>query len=153
MKSEFKTFVKIEEAISLIPLPLAMIAADNKKLLAYNAALGFVIGAPSLNYLIGKNVYDEYPERYADIIFRNAERVIQERRTFVFEESIIDITTKEERSFLTTRGPIFDDKGIEVIGTLETAVEITLLKLAGNYEKIRALHNNICVVASAKLVL
>jgi len=125
MKKPAKIFSELEKIAPLIPVPMSWLDI-NGVLLGGNDILFQVIGATMIRTrIIGKTLHEFYPKDVADELMKHTNQVIREKKLITFEESIEDIETGKTRWFLTTRAPLFDDDGEEVIGVNATSIEIT----------------------------
>lgn len=124
MNHKPKILSDLERIAPFIPAPMFWVDVDGV-LLGCNELTFEGAGAIDSKQMIGKTPYDFYPKDVADVVVKNTNRVMQEKKMMSFEESIVDIETKKKRFFLTTRAPLFDDNGVDIIGTVGTSVEIT----------------------------
>lgn len=81
------------------------------------------IGLASYEDIVGKTVYDLYPQDMADIIIQHHNETIKTRKTLKHEEVIKDVKTGETKYFTTVKSPIID--GDEVIGSIGISIDIT----------------------------
>lgn len=138
-----KIFSDLEKLAPIITSPVFWMDINGAGL-GGNDLIFQAVGAVSdKKLLIGKTVYDYYPKDAADTIAKNIEQVIKEKRIIEFEEFAKDVLTKKTRYFLSRRGPLFDDNGIDIVGTIVTALEITerkeaeRLRIENEYQKVK----------------
>ena len=138
-----KVFSELERLAPIITSPVFWMDINGAGL-GGNDLIFQAVGAVSdKKLLIGKTVYDYYPKDAADTITKNIEQVIKEKRIIEFEEFAKDVLTKKTRYFLSRRGPLFDDNGIDIVGTIVTALEITErkeaehLRIENEYQKVK----------------
>jgi PAS domain S-box-containing protein len=84
-------------------------------------------GAPSVkspNKLIGKTDFDLYPENFAKSAREDELRIMETGKPLIGKEEKINISKDEELYLLTTKAPLYDDKG-DIIGILGTSIDIT----------------------------
>ena len=125
MSNDAKIFSDLERIAAIIPSPLLW-TDKNGVVLGCNDLVFQTIGAAeSREILIGKTPYEYLPKEIADIVMKNVNQVIQEKRTITFEESIKEIKTGKERFFLMTRAPLHDDNGIDIVGMVVSGAEVT----------------------------
>ena len=123
MKNEAKIFDDLKRVAYFIPAPIVWVDLNGYVLGLNEPALQAIGG--KREDIIGKSAHDLYPKELADKMIKNDKCVLKARRALTFEESIVDVTTGKTKYFLTTRGPLFDDEGIEIVGFIESATEIT----------------------------
>jgi len=118
-----KMFTYLEAIAPLIPAPIFWLDIDGVTIGANDLTFKVVGATPEK--ILNKGPYDYYPKEIADMVMQNIQKVVQEKRTVLSEEAIADIETGKVRYFLTTRSPLYDDDGINIIGVIGTSVEIT----------------------------
>jgi PAS domain S-box-containing protein len=127
MKNKAKIFSELEKLAPTIPAPVGW-ADENGVALGCNDLAANAVGVTMAQKgIIGKTPYEFefYSKEAADLMMNKMKQAMQEKKPILFEESIVDIESEKVRYFLTTRAPLFDDDGINVVGTIGTSVEIT----------------------------
>ena len=125
MSNNAKIFSDLERLAPLIPVPVFWLDTDGVGLGGNDLAFQVVGAASTRGLIIGKTPYEYYPKDVADIMMKKIKRVMQEKKSIAFEEPIVDVTTGKAKYFVVTRAPLFDDEGINVVGTIGTSLEIT----------------------------
>lgn len=125
MQNKPKILSDLEKFALLIPAPVSWLDINGVVLGGNDLTFQGVGTISARKWIIGKTPYAFHPKDVADIMMENIKRVIQEKKLLEFEESIVDIKTGKIRWWLTTRAPLFDDDGMQIIGVICTSVEIT----------------------------
>jgi len=122
-KDKPRIFSDLERSANFIPAPLYW-GDTNATVLGVNDLALRTIDVKRED-IVGKNVYAVHSKDLADIIMKHDIQVIKEKKTITFEESIVDAKTGTTRDFLSIKAPLFDDDGVEVVGLIETSIDIT----------------------------
>jgi len=122
-KNKPRIFSDLERLADFIPAPLYW-GDTNAIVLGVNDSGLRALGVKRED-IVGKNVYAVHPKDAADLIMEHDKQVIRERKAITFEDSVVDEKTGKTGYFLSTIAPLFDDKGIEVVGLIETSTDIT----------------------------
>src|SRR3990170_7034006 len=124
MNNKAKIFADIERVATILPTPLFWMDRNNVGLGCNDLVLQS-IGAATSKELLGKTPSDYLPQDIVNTVIKNINKVIQEKKAITFEESIKDRKTEEMKYLLMARAPLFDDNGIDVVGTVVSAIDIT----------------------------
>ena len=124
MSNKPKIFSDLERIAELIPAPLFW-SDKNAVGLGCNGLVLEAIGVLTNDELIGKGPYDYLPKDMADVVIKNINQVLAQKKSMVFEEQIKNRKTGEIQYLLMTRAPLFDDNGVNVVGSVVSATDIT----------------------------
>lgn len=114
----------LKQFADMIPQPFYWLDL-NQYYLGVNKCNIEVTGTSSYEVdFLGNTPFDLYPEEMANAIVTHHQEVIRKREILCFEESILDVATKEYKLFSATIAPLFDSDG-ELIGTCGISVDIT----------------------------
>jgi len=125
MDNNTKIFCDFEKFANFMPIPVYWANVDCVLLGGNELAFKGISETIPKEQLVNKTAYDYYPANIADEMTKKTKKVIQEKKALESEEQLIDKKTGKTKYFLVTRAPLFDDKGVEVVGTICTAMEIT----------------------------
>jgi PAS domain S-box-containing protein len=103
---------------------------DSRFLLA-NRFVAHLMGTDSPDALIGKTDFDFFPPDEAQQYFDDEQAILQSGTPLVHsEETVVNQTTGEQRWFLTSKVPVYNDAG-EIISIVGMGQDITERKRAG----------------------
>lgn len=92
----------------------------------FNRAAGQTVGK-AVDEVLGRDVRDIFPSGQAEMLMTGDRQVIAENRTITYEETLS--TSRGDRVFLDTRGPLHDAGG-KIVGLFGIARDITRRKRA-----------------------
>ena len=124
MSNKPKIFSDLERIAELIPAPLFWMDTNHVGL-GCNDLVIRTIEVARPEELIGKTPHEYLPEDMADVVVKNINRVLAEKKAMIFEEQIKNKRTGEVQYLLMTRAPLFADDGIEIVGTIVSGTDIT----------------------------
>jgi len=116
----------LEMIANVIPVNVYWLDLNNI-ILGVNEYTLKAVGVSSSKGLIGKTVYDLYPEEMAERISKHHFDALKKNKTLRHEETIKDVTTGEVKYFSTVKTPLYDDEK-KIIGTIGVSIDITATK-------------------------
>ncbi len=123
-----KIFMQLQIFAEKVPINVYWVDL-NFKIVGINKKTLTAMGATSDRDIIGKTVYEIYPEKIAYDLILHAKEVVKTLNEVKREHVIQDITTKESRYYHDVMSPIFDSYNT-LIGVIGTSIEITAEKNA-----------------------
>ncbi len=122
-----KSTRKIIDSLNIIApaMPIHIYWSDSNHIVLGGNELALrVLGRVSGADVVGKSIFELFPEEIAAKIAKDHNDVISGGKTIKTEDIIPDLSTGKTRYFSTFKSPLRDDNG-DIIGILGTSMEVT----------------------------
>ena len=122
-----EVFQQLDFVANLVPTPFYWLDHDSKAVGANEMGLK-AIGAPNIEYIIGKKLHQIYKDKdIATTLQEDVDNILKTGISSNTEDKIIDITTGKVRYYSAVRAPIRSSDG-KIIGVIGASIEITAEK-------------------------
>ncbi len=127
-RSKDSTLNSLKKIAQILPINVYWMDTRNILLGVNNPTLE-AVGALCYDDIIGKTLYDFYPDEIAEPIVENHNEVLATGKTLTHEEMIEDIHTGAVKYFTAIKSPLYDESGT-LLGTVGVSIDITSQKQA-----------------------